>query len=399
MSSPRGAAAGTGELTLRRGRYRNRALQWLDPPPALGSRCRADDKSIMDDAESGRVDGEPTIVDTWLEPLEGDACGEDLEYDNDFLELTQAAAGRPETQFAPAEPPDWRAVEAKAQSLFERTRDLRVAAQWARARMANEGWSSLPDSLRLIHGLLERYWDELHPRPDPDDGDAYARINTLDALGGADGLLGDMRGAAILRSRAFGELRGRDVEIALEHLAPRDDESPPTRGQIEQMLGDAAHEDAALAQLAPRSIERLESITELMRERVGYERAPVFDDLRAALRDLQALMPEGGAAGDGAEAAVGSEDEAGPEDTAAPRRGGGLGDSVDTREDALRAIDMVCEYLERTEPTNPAQLLLRRARRLVNKNFLELMRELAPEALPEVARLMGVSPDAVGADE
>ena len=165
------------------------------------------------------------------------------------------------------------------------------------------------------------------------------------------------------------------------------------------MLGDAAHEDAALAQLAPRSIERLESITELMRERVGYERAPVFDDLRAALRDLQALMPEGGAAGDGAEAAVGSEDEAGPEDTAAPRRGGGLGDSVDTREDALRAIDMVCEYLERTEPTNPAQLLLRRARRLVNKNFLELMRELAPEALPEVARLMGVSPDAVGADE
>ena len=56
---------------------------------------------------------------------------------------------------------------------------------------------------------------------------------------------------------------------------------------------------------------------------------------------------------------------------------------------------MVCDYLERAEPTNPAQLLLRRARRLVNKNFLELVRELAPESLGEVARIMGMSADEV----
>lgn len=355
----------------------------------------------MDDAESGQMEagGEPTIVDTWLQPLDGEACGEDLEYDNDFLELTQAAAGKPETQFAPAEPPDWRAVDAKAQSLFERTRDLRVAILWTRARMAIDGWGSLPDSLRLIHGLLERYWDELHPRPDPDDGDAYARINALEAMGGAEGLLGDMRGASILSSRAIGELRGRDIEIALEHLSPRDDESPPTRGQIEQMLADASIEDPSLRQLAGLSIERLQSITELMRERVGYERAPGFDDLRGALRDLQALLP--GDAGAGVEAGEQAEAEGEAAESASARRrtGGGLGDAVDTREDALRAIDMVCEYLERTEPTNPAQLLLRRARQLVNKNFLELMRELAPEALPEVARMMGVSPDSIGAGE
>jgi type VI secretion system protein ImpA len=67
-------------------------------------------------------------------------------------------------------------------------------------------------------------------------------------------------------------------------------------------------------------------------------------------------------------------------------RGGGrsLTGSIEIRNDALRAIDMVCEYLERTEPTNPAQLLLRRARKLVNKNFVELVRELAPESLNEV---------------
>ena len=65
------------------------------------------------------------------------------------------------------------------------------------------------------------------------------------------------------------------------------------------------------------------------------------------------------------------------------------------REDAVKAIDLVCQYLERTEPTSPAQLLLRRAQRLIDKNFLELVKELAPEALNEVAKIMGVDPDSV----
>ena len=82
----------------------------------------------------------------------------------------------------------------------------------------------------------------------------------------------------------------------------------------------------------------------------------------------------------------------------APRRErDGLTGAIESRDDALRAIDMVCEYLERTEPTNPAQLLLRRARRLVNKNFVELVRELAPESLGEVARVMGISADELSA--
>ena len=76
---------------------------------------------------------------------------------------------------------------------------------------------------------------------------------------------------------------------------------------------------------------------------------------------------------------------------------GSLTGSIESRNDALRAIDMVCEYLERTEPTNPAQLLLRRARKLVNKNFVELVRELAPESLNEVARVMGISAEELSA--
>ena len=69
--------------------------------------------------------------------------------------------------------------------------------------------------------------------------------------------------------------------------------------------------------------------------------------------------------------------------------------SVTSREEALRAIDMVCDFLDRTEPTNRAQLFLRRARRLINHSFLQLIKELAPDALNQAAHLMGVDPDSV----
>ena len=69
--------------------------------------------------------------------------------------------------------------------------------------------------------------------------------------------------------------------------------------------------------------------------------------------------------------------------------------SVDTRQEAIRAIELVCSYLERNEPTNPAQLLLRRAARVIDKNFLQLVRELAPDAVKDVARIMGVDPSTV----
>jgi type VI secretion system protein ImpA len=66
--------------------------------------------------------------------------------------------------------------------------------------------------------------------------------------------------------------------------------------------------------------------------------------------------------------------------------------SVNSRQDAIRAIELVCAYLERNEPTNPAQLLLRRAARVIDKNFLQLVRDLAPDAVKEVARVMGIDP-------
>ncbi len=336
-------------------------------------------------------------VDVWLQPLGDPAepCGKDLEYDNEFLELNKAAEGKPETQFGPGEPPNWRDVREQAEALLGKTRDLRVALLWCRAVLSLDGFAAFAPGMKLLHGLLAQFWEHLHPMPDPDDGDPYARLNALAILPQPEGLLGDLRQAALFNLRGVGELRLRHVEIALGQLAPKADETPPSRDQISQMLSSALEQSPDLRQRVQDALASLAALTALMNDKFGSANAPDLRPLATLVKGVQGMLPaEATAADDAGEAADGG-------GTGGPAGGGGarLAGKVNSREEALRAIDLVCEYLERAEPTNPAQLLLRRARKLINHNFLQLMKELAPDALNEVARVMGVNPDDVSLEE
>jgi len=343
----------------------------------------------------------------WLGPVsDDDACGPDLEYDNDFLSLTQAAAGKPETQFAPAEPPDWRAVKSLAEDLNGRTRDLRVANLWLRARLRLEGFAVLAPGLRLFEQLMSRWWDELHPRPE--DGDAYARVNVLNELASLDTTLGDVRASLVLNDRSIGQITVRDIEIASGDLAPRDDESPPSQGAIESMLADAVADNPQVNTQATDAVAALDALVESLSTRLGYGEMPDFTGLRTMLAAVAAVSPRPASISADSDDLAGMLNDLGIDDSGsggsddespAPARrgrggGGGLG-SVESRADAVRAIDLVCAYLEKNEPTNPAANLLRRAQRLIDRNFLQLVREFAPEAVNEVARMLGVDPDSV----
>jgi type VI secretion system protein ImpA len=341
----------------------------------------------------------------WLAPVdEASPCGPDLEYDNDFLELTQAAAGKAETQFSAAEPPDWTRVRSLAEALAQRTRDLRIARFWLRARLRLEGFAALPSGLRLIDAMLGTWWDTLHPLPE--DGDAYARLNVLTELASVDTVLGDLRQALVVDDRAVGQVRVRDIEVALARLPARDDESPPSREQIEQMLRDAAGSQPGLAALPAQATAALATLADRLGQHVGWGDMPDFDPLRDMIAAVAQVMPAPPSAEGDASADLSSLDNllgdtADSSSSSGRTRAGGdgaLSGGVSSREEAVRAIDMVCAYLEHSEPSNPASLLLRRAQRLIDKNFLELVRELAPDALNEVARLMGVDPGSVAGE-
>ena len=349
----------------------------------------------------------PYELQGFVAPLDDSPCGEDLEYDPNFLELTQAIQGKPETQFAPAEPPVWREVQALAEELMGRTRDLRVAIWWTRACVNQEGLAGLANGLTVIHALLGSYWDSLHPGLDPDDGDAFARVNALGELTSLSCLLGDLRQSKVLSDRSLNGLKTRDIEIGLDRISPKADETVPSMSEIKGMLSDLEEPASALRLACATSLEKLDAIQSLVNDKVGSDSGLALDEIVDMVRAVASVLPDESGSDDGDDYGGASDDDssgAADEDGAdtdgvAPSRGrsrsGGVG-TINSRQDAIKAIQLICAYLESSEPTNPAQLLLRRAERLIEKNFLELLRELAPNALSEVAAIMGVDPSSIG---
>jgi type VI secretion system protein ImpA len=62
---------------------------------------------------------------------------------------------------------------------------------------------------------------------------------------------------------------------------------------------------------------------------------------------------------------------------------------IRSRDDAVRMLELVCNYLERHEPSNPAPLFIRRAQRLIKKSFMEIVRDLMPDSLSQLEKLAG----------
>jgi type VI secretion system protein ImpA len=330
-------------------------------------------------------------LDKWLLPMDETlACGPDLEYDPEFLELAQSAAGKPESQFGPGSPPEWGRVRELSETLFTRTRDLRVALFWGRALVNLDGFSGLPAALGLLAGLLERFWDDVHPKIEVDDAEALARLSVVGSLSKLDGLLGDIRAANLSNDRQLQGLRVRDVEIALGKLTPRAGEASRSEGEITGIVALAGDVPAELRAQTTTARDALARIQSLMGERFSSDLVVDLATLLSMITSIEAVLPapvelvEAGAAD--AQSGSGSE--------GLSRSGSGV-HSVQNRQEAVRAIELVCAYLERSEPTNPAQLLLRRAARVIDKNFLQLMRELAPDAVKDVARILGVDPSSV----
>ncbi len=60
-----------------------------------------------------------------------------------------------------------------------------------------------------------------------------------------------------------------------------------------------------------------------------------------------------------------------------------------SRDDVIRTLDRVCAYFRAHEPSSPVPLLLERAKHLVSKDFMEIVRNLAPDGVGQVETIRG----------
>jgi type VI secretion system protein ImpA len=336
-------------------------------------------------------------VDDLLSPISSeDPCGADLSYDSALHELDGLIEGKPETQFSEAEEPNWKQVHQHCVSLFGRTKDLRVTISLTLAELQQEGLPGLASGLRLIRGLLEQYWDTVHPKLDPDfSNDPLERINIVSSLSIPEGTFGDplqflrrVRRSPLCFSPQLGSFSLYQIQAAnAKPATPSEGEQPQTPKVPDAATIDAAFRDSnpsllsQIEQSLSSAITDLNGINEFLDRTVGVTKSTSFDPLKSILlaaRKQVSHYLETPAGGAGSEKPVLGTDLAGVTQLAS------IPGVIKGRSDVLQSLDAVCAYYESSEPSSPVLPLLRRAQLLVGKNFSEILQELAPDIVAQV---------------
>lgn len=340
-------------------------------------------------------------TDPLLAPIDdATPTGPNCEYDPAFTALEQIAMPTPERAIGDslkaAQEPDWDKVTSAAEALLTRTKDLRVAVHLTAARTRRLGLAGWAAGLGLVRGLLEQYWDDLHPQLDADDGnDPTARANAVMPLGDPQSTLGYFRTTTFVQSPRLGRFSLRDLRVAMGAInaSPSADGTPaPTLVDLEACCMDCPDEQLpeSAAMLAVAHEHAL-CITALLREKLGTA-SPDMGHLCGDIEELKKFVdaqlmrrfPD--RVTDGSASAEATPDSHGdPMDQAQHSAHGKI-----TGHDAvIRHIDEICEYYERVEPSSPVPILLKRARRLVGKSFVEVLKDIAPGGLMELQMLSG----------
>jgi len=230
-----------------------------------------------------------------------------------------------------------------------------------------------------VRGLLDGQWDHVHPHLDASDGnDPTMRMNALVPLAAADAGLQDLRAATL--SAVRGSLTVRDVELAFAPASAVSGETVPSEAGLLSALVQLLAKHPEIATHAAAVHDAAQAIDARLQAQVGVSQAPDLGPLLALTGALsRAVARASGKAFDGAEAPA----------TSGVEGGGPAVGAIRNRSDAARELGRVCEWIERNEPSNPAPLLIRRAQRLMDKSFLEIIRDLAPDGLGQVERIAG----------
>ena len=329
---------------------------------------------------SARWQGEEALI----EPIAADKpCGDNLE-DTELLAsfdtyrlfgqsrpLDAPAEADEKRVPKPAESPEWIAIRDKATEALRKSKDLRLLAFLGTALLRTDGVPAFAATVHVASQWLDTHWAQVYPLVDED---AILRRNALNCFADPMAIVDRLRRMPLVISRQHGKFSLRDIDIATHQMPAAEGETPADENAI-----NAAFDTMPLEQLTllhdsvATAIGSARKIESTMREAAGSDSSPTFDQMTAQLAKMNHTLSARLAARTGI-AAEGGE-------AAGDGGGSSISGVVKSRQDVVRALDAIAAFYRQTEPSSPIPLLLDRAKRLVSKDFLQVLEEIAPDAL------------------
>lgn len=288
----------------------------------------------------------------------------------------------------------WRKIIQLAPDILQNNaKDLEVASWYTEALVRQYGFQGLRDGFRLIHGLIEQYWDNLYPLPDEDG--VETRVASLSGLNGegAEGvLIVPIRNVAITQGSEPGPFSFWKYQQALEVEKIIDAEAKADKasklGFSNEDVNSAVNESSETFFVDIRddlsiSIDTFKEIGSMLDEYCGINDAPPVSNIINILGDCLGAVNHIG------KYKLPSDDEENDSqalDSGGSNDGDTAGQSTQTsgpiknREDAFKKLTEISEFFRKTEPHSPISYILKRAVKWGEMPLEDLMRELIPDS-------------------
>jgi type VI secretion system protein ImpA len=311
-----------------------------------------------------------------------DPCGPDLdmEGDTDYLNFFAGVEGVLPTTFFSVEdgsPFDRSTVDIKGQldaikPLLARTRDIRLLVLQARLLILNKDLGGFARNLAATAYWLEKFWDGVHPRPQPGDAARSGAISSLDLAT----VIFPLQYAPLVEARRLGPISYRTWMIAIGEVKPRTGEVQLPQAAVTEAISAADPEVLAAARknigLVKTSLDSIRNVFLKNGESAGLDKlVPLVATIRAFI-DPQATAADV------------------PADAAAADAGAAAGEAPTSLAQAREALAAIADYYSRLEPSSPILLLVRQAHHLIGKSFFEVMNILIPAHVEQAAFHIGI---------
>ncbi|MCM8530569.1 MAG: type VI secretion system ImpA family N-terminal domain-containing protein [Lentisphaeraceae bacterium] len=297
--------------------------------------------------------------------------------------------------------PDWAKIKREALVLLKEHKDLQIAFYLTLALTKRDGILGFAEGIGLCQSFLEKWWDELYPELDEDDGDPYERVGILTNFGARFATNGDpyrviekLREAPLaISSEMRKEVSYREILLSRGELSVSDDqETVPTSALIDAIFGSSDQTKMLeISEALSSSLENLEKINEIVESKAD-ESIP-FGPLTTELTNMQNIIASYGTSQSGDVVEDVSVTTEVTMSTAAPQQKG-ISGKISSTDDVSKMLEMIIKYYEENEPSSPVPLMLLRTKTMIGKNFRELVTNISYSAKSQLDELFGEEPPA-----